>query len=335
MIYVRKVSYFIEETKEVLSLLKIGYCMDSVAEKRNSNYVTENPLSKLIYEIKGGTYQHEQRLHFKFKKYLYSGKEWFIDCNDIHNFFKTATLEDLDKLPEVIRKNKLKQGSQFIKVWNKNLPKIYYLISKLYKLTYTEDKIPNPATFYNILLDIREKFIYKIDKIFEYLLSLPDFSYLKDTISFREVTSWEEKEKVICEKILNNKYWEDKMKIACEIYEENKENLSYIPEPFKSYIKIFGITNIKTFCYRRGLLNRNLSEDIIKIPTDEELSNMIYNTFRVGEKYTISTIKSTLNNIYKQLNIFKKAKSTDLKKWFDIKNVGYKDGRIIKILNKL
>lgn len=98
MIYVIQVDYYNHETNLPLRLLKIGYCDDSRKEVRLSSYKTENPLMTPIYFIEGGTETHEKRLHYKFRDYLFTGREWFIYSQEIIDFFSTATLEDFNNL---------------------------------------------------------------------------------------------------------------------------------------------------------------------------------------------------------------------------------------------
>ena len=50
-----------------------------------------------------------------------------------------------------------------------------------------------------------------------------------------------------------------------------------------------------------------------------ELSSIIYSKFKEGEKYVPGDIKSTLQDIYRDLGITSKPKATDLGKYFKLK----------------
>ena len=51
----------------------------------------------------------------------------------------------------------------------------------------------------------------------------------------------------------------------------------------------------------------------------------IYSTFRVGEKYSKSSIKSTLKKIYQDYNFDKTAKASDLSDYFVLKTTSAKE----------
>jgi len=64
----------------------------------------------------------------------------------------------------------------------------------------------------------------------------------------------------------------------------------------------------------------------------------IYSTFKIGEKYSKSSIKSTLKEIYSEHNFDKTAKASDLTDYFILKNTTVKESgewiRSFEILGK-
>ena len=72
---------------------------------------------------------------------------------------------------------------------------------------------------------------------------------------------------------------------------------------------------------------RSLGYDITKIRkaigivvfSDELLFDSIYSSFKEGEKYTLSSLKQKLSNIYSSINYSKSPKANDIENWFNIK----------------
>ena len=97
MIYVIKVEY------KVCTILKIGYTSDKNSKKRFESYKNHNPFFEILFTIPGGTEEDEKNLHYKFKSYLRSGREWFSCEQEILDFFTTHTTKE--SLTEIKREN--------------------------------------------------------------------------------------------------------------------------------------------------------------------------------------------------------------------------------------
>ena len=97
MIYVIKVEY------KVCTVLKIGYTADKNSKKRFESYKNHNPFFEILFTIPGGTEEDEKNLHYKFKSYLRSGREWFSYEQEILDFFTTHTTKE--SLTEIKREN--------------------------------------------------------------------------------------------------------------------------------------------------------------------------------------------------------------------------------------
>ena len=97
MIYVIKVEY------KVCTVLKIGYTADKNSKKRFESYKNHNPFFEILFKIPGGTEEDEKNLHYKFKSYLRSGREWFSCEQEILDFFSTHKTKE--SLTEIKREN--------------------------------------------------------------------------------------------------------------------------------------------------------------------------------------------------------------------------------------
>lgn len=177
MIYLGRDSFYDEEKNQHYFILKIGYTADENKDQRLLNYTSHNPSFKFISIILGGSEEHEKKIHYKFKEYRISGREWFEYRDEILDFFKTSTLEDVDKisLPEKqipkleFRYPKIEiqeswdlKVQEFFRCWN--------LMKKVYvdRIRYMcEFLIQFPETTEYILMNLKEP-----DKIRQHILTL-------------------------------------------------------------------------------------------------------------------------------------------------------------------
>ena len=78
MLYLINETFYNKNTKEIIDILKIGYTSDTIKSgSRYTTYLNHCPEAKLLYEIPGGTLDHEAALLSKFHHLLYKGNEWF------------------------------------------------------------------------------------------------------------------------------------------------------------------------------------------------------------------------------------------------------------------
>ena len=95
--------------------LKIGYTDDENTDlkknKRLNMYFNHHRSIELLYIIPNGTEEQEKKLHYKFRSFRWDGSnEWYTYDQSIIDYFKTATIKDLIKLPSNPN-NKLKSGA--------------------------------------------------------------------------------------------------------------------------------------------------------------------------------------------------------------------------------
>lgn len=89
------------------------------------------------------------------------------------------------------------------------------------------------------------------------------------------------------------------------------------------------ITAIKSCAYRQqNLTNRR---DMLVMYESDSLDKKVKQQFNVGSRYTTKYVKNVLQKIYDEYNLNKTSKSTDINKWFTVKNIVLND-RYICIL---
>jgi len=118
----------------------------------------------------------------------------------------------------------------------------------------------------------------------------------------------------------------DKLKLLVEYSKtttkENLENfLELIPGKYKDYYTIVGPEIISACSYTESEIKKRWRETVSNGEIKDEVTAEIYKTFRVGQRYTKSDIKDTLNNLYQRMGYQKKAKSTDLELYYIMKPI--------------
>lgn len=104
-------------------------------------------------------------------------------------------------------------------------------------------------------------------------------------------------------------------------YKELLEDMPQIKETIKKYFNSLGPDRLRALSYKESQIREVLG---ITVRT-EEIRNVIAATFLSGQFYTNSTVKTTLQNIYNDLSIPKKAKATDLANYISCKEVKRKN----------
>ena len=322
MIYLIESSAFKRKSngeKEYFQLLKIGYTDDSNRNIRYSQYKMHNPTCEIIHEIPEGNMDQESRLHYKFKDLRFKdyGDEWYVYNEEIINYIKTVTLEELDKLP-----NNPVRGDRKVLNGKRESKKI---ISYLFD---TKEEINN------------------------YLSMLMD--KLGDTISYTTALDYISQDSTIDQEKLRN-YYDIKRRSDTGIYTEDKElnsevsnfirdyeSLTTIYDKLK-YISETSVSNeardivlaqipdsdeIKSYYVTLGPARlRALSYDTHKIKKDRGIATFsqellictIYRNCNVGDKILFTDLKEKLSNLYSSINYNVNAKATDIFNYFEAK----------------
>lgn len=130
----------------------------------------------------------------------------------------------------------------------------------------------------------------------------------------------------------------EKFKYLCEQSELQEFNIivdNVRFKRFKEYINVLGVDRCKAMSYKFGDMDKELN---VRSFDKDKLRDKIYEIFKVGMSYTKSGIKSTLADLYKNLDYRAKAKASDLNEFFELKDCLLLDGdkkiHGFKILNK-
>ena len=338
MIYLIETTYYNKETKKVLDLLKIGYTEDSRKDIRFMAYKMHNPGFKLLYEIPNLSEDVEKRVQYKFRNLLYSeyGREWFYYSDDIINFFRDIDKIDLESLP----KSPMSERRKYWKL-NKLVKNVVYWVSiipKESKRDYIEKIIEDLGSNLKNIQDI----LNYIEK---------DYGS-ESTLEYRKMIERKETKKYCNDDIINQEVsrfleqyqkfgtFKSKLKYLCECsFNDTMTNiiLDQIGEHdnIKSYYLALGPEKLRALGYNKTYIEKELG---VVTFSQELLESNIYSEFKVGDKITLSDIKSRLEVLYKSINYDATPKAKDLENYFNVKESSARveiDGvkKVVKIYN--
>ena len=104
-----------------------------------------------------------------------------------------------------------------------------------------------------------------------------------------------------------------------------KENInsffSLIPDKYGEYYYLLGPDRIKANNYRETNLRREWLKIHSEVKVEDTMITQIYDTFKISEKYSKASIKSTLKEIYERFDFSKTAKASDLTEYFVLKTI--------------
>ena len=308
--------------------LKIGYTEDEETNikknRRLNQYFNHHRSIEILHIIPNGTEEQEKKLHYKFKNLRWdSSNEWYIYDQSIVDYFKSVTLEELDKLPSCPDhdfKESLKGRKEaklilsYVTDFNKKELDEY--IEKLSKNLGVDivlrDKV---LDFIRKDLNISEE---KLNKFFEIENNkknncycddpemnkmIVDFFSVYDSFSFMY-----DKLRYLCEFSKNPT-------VSQELIEAVLSQLSDSDE-VKSYFIALGPDKLKSLGYSITRIKKELG---IAIFDKNLLINSIYSVFKVGDKITLSELKEDLSKLYKGINYDKTPKAVDIEGYFEVK----------------
>lgn len=321
MIYVLEIVYYDKNNKEVIDLMKIGYTGDNNFENRKQNYILHNPLVDFLYLIPEGTLELESLLQSYFSKYRYktSSKEWFYFNQEIIDFFDShKTVESLSFLIE----DDMRLGTHRFNGFGKFC---YTVIDQCLNLLLNQNHINLEKAMeereicYNLVKESKlvsskgvTKFIldhFKIDK--------EEYNNLCSKTLPSNIAGF-------IEKFSTLPTFYDKMRAICETDFTDLERrlvLEQVPLSFKNYYNKLGPVTLKACGYNvtniRNRIKVNQSNEKVR----DNLEVLIYKTFLVGNKYTLTWIKETLGILYKDCGFISSPKASDLEKYFELKSI--------------
>ncbi len=340
MIYLIKSSGYKELSDgsiESFFLLKIGYTEDSNKNTRFSQYRMHNPTCKILYEVPGLTEEDEKNVQYRFRKYLYPeyGMEWFEYNKEIVDFFSDSNvIENIKSLPKcpVLEHRELTKLKKEVKV----ILEILNGIDKSIDIKYLYKEVFNrKLRSIDLVYEFLELSIDKniLDKC-KYLLECRETGvYCENPEDNRKVSEFLEQYQKLGT-------FKAKLRYLCE-FGFNDNVISIVLDQIgehdniKSYYTALGPTRLKALGYNRYDIEKELG---IVVFSQELLETTIYNEFKVGDKITLSDIKSRLEVLYKSINYDATPKAKDLENYFNVKESSARveiDGvkKVVKIYN--
>lgn len=329
MIYLIKSAGY-DESENLIHLLKIGYTEDNNKDKRFQLYRIHNPTCKVLYEIPNLSEDIEKRIQYKFRglKYNEYGNEWFYYSEDIINFFKDIDSIDLESLP----KNPIRGSKDFKKIKNECREVLSYFFNSKDTEDYLKNiisKVKDQLTRDYVLEYLRDDSSIGpegVDRYLNYLKCLETGIYCEDDIVNREVSEF-------LKVYIGLNTIHDKLKMLCE-YGLSSDAIDIVlgqiadSDEIKSYYTTLGSSKLKSLSYNSAKIKNHLG---VVTFSQELLESSIYSEFKVGDKITLSDIKSRLEVLYKSINYDKVAKAKDLENYFEVKNSSiYENGKKVK-----
>ena len=293
-------------------IYKVGYTNNMI--RRCNHYFYTNPGFEIV-STREGDELLEKLLHyylyyrgFQYKK---NGKldEWFLGDTEVRNIFHYPI--------ERIEKELWKHREE---IFN---PKESSTDYKIFEHLYQKNK--ENFIGEEFIIDENKKIIRKskeVDIIFWKIYSPDNFIVPPPDINLDPIL---EKE---IDDFLNNHFYktgifEYKMKMYCEFMDKHQGSQEVSDslyfrikdDKYRRYYNFFGTSGCRASSY----IESKLYSRMMNVTKESELSSVIYSKFKEGEKYVPGDIKSTLQNIYRDLGITTKAKATDLGKYFKLK----------------
>ena len=323
MIYLIKSAAFKEEEGKINTffLLKIGYTEDNIKNKRFLQYKLHNPTCQVLFEIPGGTEDHEKKVQYKFKNLLYEnyGKEWFKYSEKIIDFFKSIkSLKDIDILPYPMN-SRIRYGLA------KNIVSVTINIDNILEKSKKVDR------FTKTMISILGKDIMTEEKVIEYLKNNEEINqdslekyllrrseseivYSLDSYINQEAARFIERYDSYTTRF-------DKLRFLCECGYSNDiidvvlKQISDSDE-IKSYYLALGPQKLRALSYDITRIRKALG---IVIFSQELLRDSIYSDFKEGMKLPLTNIKYRLELLYSSINYSATPKATDICNYFEVK----------------
>ena len=132
----------------------------------------------------------------------------------------------------------------------------------------------------------------------------------------------------------------DRLELLCTFLDNNtnlKRALEYnsnLPQNYFYYYETLGTKILKACMYRED----NILQRINILKAENKIRELVFTSFKIGDEIEVNQAKKTLNDIYNNLGLSKKAKSTDLKNYFNLtefkQRINSKLKRFVRIESK-
>lgn len=315
MLYLLLSPSFVDNDPEKFKkLLKIGYTEDS--KKRILSYKHMNPSIITLKVFDFGDRILESSLHQYFKKFRYKdyGREWFEYDNSIIQFFEEHQTEEsiVSELKDIIRIVKDRNIQDLLE----KKRSIINLVLNRY-LDDTKD--------YLGVLDLLEKI--EVDQVdlddsgFDYFLSLGISSKYLGNYESPKCIEIDSNYLDFIEKFNNTGIFYDKLKFLYNFTEDISNEvldkiLHYIPIKLRIIFEGLGRDRIKALGYNQTKIDRELG---IKMFNVSDLGNHIRSNFKLGDRYTLSSLKEKLRDLYIRIGYKATPKANDILEFFEVR----------------
>ncbi len=121
--------------------------------------------------------------------------------------------------------------------------------------------------------------------------------------------------------------FQDKLRYLCELSFNIDETLfelilTQVPLEIKNYIKVFGPERLKSFCYKRNLIQKEYDKLYTKQQASDVLSEEIYKRFEVGKRYKKSDIKQLLGEVFESVGVKNMVpKANMIEEYFETRSI--------------
>jgi len=307
------------DLNDPIRIFKIGYTCDF--DRRMSEYMTCNASFIVYKKLEGDEFDMtcEKMIHRHIKDKKYDGRsEMFVKDDELVELIdRINTREDILSL--------------------KGTAKVSHTTVNKYFGEYRGVITKNWGLIQTVFNKGRKDLVREMLESSETDL----FSYVKENYGI-DLVDFTDEEKKAVHKFLGHlstiKGHKDRLKYLCEQSDrpEFSALLDCVPyKRFKEYVVKLGVEVCRSVGYKLEELN-----DKLKILSFDKslLRDKIYETFKVGNSYTRSSIKGVLAKMYKELGYRATAKASDLSDYFECKKglvtVGSKRCSSFKILSR-
>lgn len=182
-----------------------------------------------------------------------------------------------------------------------------------------------------------EWFIYEPELI-RVFKKEPD-EYFSDSIRLKSMSSQKDVMELSCMRLIEKyphlseffkKFYleltlaKERMRYLCKFLEDNpifeSEILVNVPQDYRRYYVSLGPKRCYAFSYQMSRLEEEYQKQLNNQTISSiSLKDLIYNSFKEGEKYSKADLKLIVQKIYDHLGLKKTGKASDFEEWFEMK----------------
>lgn len=309
MIYVLRSYYRPKGKSKPVGMLKIGYTSDDRKDKRVQSYYSLNPGVEFLYFIPGLNRDDERNLHIYFSKYKFSdplfqnpspSKEWFIENQDIINFFdlpEKDVVENVVKLRGKYKKvheirndfslliRRVLRKYRTTAITNSEISKVNIEIRELFDYEMTEETVIK-----YLKLKLGEKYVEEQERMWKYLEECEEYKDIFRELESCPTYSTESQIKVLW-KYRNMPWIFDFLNLLSGQYKEAKDltlTIGFIEDRTSLFL-----SKVRLFAWRLG--------------NDKKFWDKIHTLVNVGSVLD----KKDIGNLIKKIKNFSGSKFTE------------------------